>query len=33
VNLRVPNGVTGEAPVALTVGDATSQTTAIVAVH
>jgi uncharacterized protein (TIGR03437 family) len=33
VNLQVPNGVTGDVPVALTVGGATTQTTATVAVQ
>ena len=33
VNLQVPNGVSGVVPVALTVGDVTSQTTAMVAVQ
>jgi len=33
VNLQVPNGVTGDVPVALTVGGVTSQTTATVAIQ
>ena len=33
VNLQVPKGVTGDVPVVLTVGDATSQTTATVAIQ
>jgi uncharacterized protein (TIGR03437 family) len=33
VNLRVPKGVTGDVPVVLTVGDATSQTTANAAIQ
>ena len=33
VNLQVPKGVTGDVPVVLTVGDATSQTTATAAVQ
>jgi len=33
VNLQVPNGVTGDVPVALTVGGVTSQATATVAIQ
>jgi uncharacterized protein (TIGR03437 family) len=33
VNLQIPNGVTGDVPVVLKLGDATTQTTATVAVH
>jgi uncharacterized protein (TIGR03437 family) len=33
VNLQVPNGVTGDVPVVLTVGNAVSQTTATIAVQ
>jgi len=33
VNLQVPDGVTGDVPVVLTIGDATSQATATVAVQ
>jgi hypothetical protein len=33
VNLQIPNGVTGDVPVVLKLGDATTQTTATVAVQ